>query len=107
LIIKSFKLSLREDTGEIVLNLTREYPDSYSSTDEYVIEKYELDLNDDWVRSELNNAIKSQTVLQFMSDELMMSSSFFMVPINNYTSMEQIRRPATDLFSRHSLSVHS
>jgi hypothetical protein len=94
LIIKSFKLSLREDTGEIVLNLTREYPDSYSSTDEYVIEKYELDLNDDWVRSELNNAIKSQTVLQFMSDELMMSSSFFMVPINNYTSMEQIRRPA-------------
>lgn len=94
MIIKSFKLSLREDTGEIVLNLVREYPESYSSTDEYVIEKYELDLNDEWVRSELNNAIKSQTVLQFMSDELMMSSSFFMVPINNYTSMEQIRRPA-------------
>ena len=94
MIIRTFHLDIREETGELVLILDRDYPSSYSDTDQFTLEKYELDLSEEWVRAEIREAIKGQTVLQFMNDELMMSSAFWLPALSNYDNLTVIQRAA-------------
>jgi len=81
-IITNISLSKDRYSDNIVINMKRNFPSQYSEDDQFTLEKYELDLNDIEIRNELQNAIKSQTVFQYMMDDLFMSSSFFIVPVN-------------------------
>ena len=81
-IIKHISLSKDKYSDNIVINMDRTFPSEYSDEDQFTLEKYELDLNDIEIRIELQNAIKSQTVFQYMSNDLFMSSSFYLVPVN-------------------------
>jgi hypothetical protein len=94
MILTNFRISKDPNTGKLTLTLQRDYPSSYLEADRFVLEKYELPLSDPDIRQSLRDAIKSQTVLQYMSDYLMMSASFWIVPINNYEKLEVIRKAA-------------
>lgn len=94
MILTNFRISKDPNTEKLTLTLQRDYPSTYLDSDRFVLEKYELSLSDPDVRQSLRDAIKSQTVLQYMSDYLMMSASFWIVPINNYEKLEVIRKAA-------------
>lgn len=93
-IITRFKVGVDNATDRLELILDRDYPETYNERDRFTLEKYELDLNDENIRFELRNAIKSQTVMQYMSEYLLMSSCFWMTPLTNATDPEKIVRSA-------------
>jgi hypothetical protein len=86
MIIKDIKLSITPESDNIYINMERSYPLNYNESDQYILERYELDLNDRNIRFELRNVLSSQTVLQYFSESMFMSSAFHMVPINSYSS---------------------
>lgn len=81
-VITNISLSKDKYSDNIVINMKRNFPSTYFEEDQFTLEKYELDLNDIEIRNELQNAIKSQTVFQYMMNDLFMSSSFYLVPVN-------------------------
>ena len=91
-IIKSFTLNKDSESGKLTLTMNRDYLETYLETDTFVIEKYKLDTNSLEIRNELAKSLKSQTVMQYMSDKLTMTSVFHMVPINNYNNLNFIGR---------------
>ncbi|RLC78567.1 MAG: hypothetical protein DRI61_09685 [Chloroflexi bacterium] len=93
-IINGIKLTRDSTTNRLTLQFSRSFPVEYSDDDKFVLEKYDLDLTDITTRRELREVIKSQTVMQYMQEDLMMSASFQMAPINSYHPRDDLSRVA-------------